>query len=92
MTAMRKIQIELPEHLAEDIDRKVASGDYNDASDVIVHSLEGVAKDDPFVEHWLRTEVVPMIERMQREGTSGIPGDEVKRRIRARHQASTNLA
>ncbi len=87
MTAMRKFQIELPEYLAEDIDRKVASGDYSDASDVIVHSLEGVTKDDPFIEHWLRTDVLPTIERMDRDGRAGLTSEQVFGGVRERYLA-----
>jgi Arc/MetJ-type ribon-helix-helix transcriptional regulator len=87
MTAMRKIEIELPEHLAEAIDRQVADGDYVSPSDAIVHALEDTPRNDPVVEHWLRAEVLPTIERRQREQTQGIPIEQIMEELKARRAA-----
>lgn len=87
MAVMRKLEIELPQHLADDIDRRVASGGYAGPSDVIVHALETVADHDHEVEHWLRTQVGPTLERRDRDKTAGVPLDEAVELLKARRQA-----
>ncbi len=89
MTAMRKIQIELPEEVAEGIDRRVASGEYSDASAVIRQALDDRFQDDPVIEHWLRTEVVPTYDRWKREGSRGLTSKEVFGGLEARYLAQT---
>ncbi|AQR62317.1 hypothetical protein BZG35_12175 [Brevundimonas sp. LM2] len=77
----------MPQHLAEDIDRQVASGDFTDPSDVIAHALEHAVRIDPVIEHWLRTEVLPTIERIERDGPANLTSELVFGGLRERYLA-----
>ena len=88
MAAMRKITVEVPEATAREIDAKVASGFSETAEAYVLESLETyLISQNPEVERWLRDEVVPTLDRMERENTPGIPADEVFAQAKARHLA-----
>lgn len=90
MAATRKITVELPEQTAREIDAKVASGFSESAEAYVVESLETyLLSQDPGVENWLRTEVVPTLERIERENTPGIPAEQVLNLLRNRQSART---
>lgn len=98
MSALRKITVEVSEDLARRIDAEVSSGFYSDEADLVVDSLEAhfdaplLRHGDPEVERWLRDEVVPTLERIERENTPGIPSDQVLARLKARHEAKRQRA
>ena len=88
MTAMRKIEIELSEDVAAEIDAKVATGAYADPAAYVVESVETYLQDqDPEIERWLLEEVVPTLERIDREGSTGLSAEQVFGRARERYLA-----
>ncbi len=73
MESTRRLDIELPEDLADAVEARVSAGEYASVSDVVADGLRALAEreDDPAwdaeVERWLREEVVPTAQRV-REG------------------------
>ncbi|CAN5237586.1 hypothetical protein BH10PSE1_BH10PSE1_26500 [soil metagenome] len=98
MAAMRKITIEVPEALALRLDAQVEEAGYESENALVVESLEihldhsRYDGSDPEVERWLREQVVPTLERMDREATPGIPEDQVLGILKARRDARKSAA
>ncbi len=71
MESTRRLDIELPEDLADAIEARVSAGEYASVSDVVADGLRALAEreDDPAwdaeVEHWLKTEVAATYDRLK---------------------------
>ncbi|WP_395649822.1 hypothetical protein [Brevundimonas sp.] len=98
MSATRKIVIEVPEALALRLAAEVEDAGYENVSALVVESLE-VHLDhsrydgsNPGIESWLREQVLPTIERKDREKTPGIPESEVLARLKARRASRKSAA
>lgn len=83
MDAPRKLDIELPEDLAEAVSARVASGRFANASEVIQKGLRLLAEEeefefDPAVEEWLRTEVVARYDAVKAGREKSLTLDQVE--------------
>lgn len=87
MSTTEKRTISLPAEHASFIDAKVASGDYASASEVVRAGLRALQERDAAVERWLREEVVPTYDRMIADPGRGIPAEDVREKLMARHEA-----
>lgn len=87
MTASRTIQFEVSEEVAEFLHRKVESGAFADDGAVVQHALEEATEADAEFERWVQEQVVPTLERMDREGWSGVSIDEAWAELARRRQA-----
>lgn len=91
MSTERTIQVEVSDEVAEYIHRQVETGGFADEAAVVKHALEEARDADEAMERWLREEVKPTLERIEREASRGLTAEEVRieldRRRRAR-QAS----
>lgn len=87
MSTARRIQVEVSEEVAEFIHRKVATGAFADEGAVVRHALEEASEADAEVERWLREQVVPTLERIDREGSRGLTVDEVRAELDRRRRA-----
>jgi len=71
MESTRRLDIELPEDLADAVEARVSAGEYASVSDVVADGLRALAErdDDPAwdaeVERWLRTEVAATYDRLK---------------------------
>ena len=90
MESTRRLDIELPEDLADAVEARVSAGEYASVSDVVADGLRALAErdDDPAwdaeVERWLREEVVPTAQRV-REGKERLYSpEEVLRELESR--------
>jgi putative addiction module CopG family antidote len=63
--------------MAEFMDRKVASGEYPDESEVIRESLILLEDRDQSLERWLREEVVPVCLELEADPSKGLALSEV---------------
>jgi len=61
MRANRSITVSLPEDMAELVEKKIASGEFADESEVVAEGLRYLADHDAEIEQWLRNEVVPTL-------------------------------
>jgi antitoxin ParD1/3/4 len=94
MESTRRLEIELPEALADGVRARIESGEFADASEVVATGLALLEdrdreQEDPELEAWLRDEVVPAYEEWKTGGVKGLTADEVRaslaRRRSARH-------
>jgi len=83
MDATKRLDIELPEELAEAVDARVASGRFANASEVVQQGLRLLAGEeefetDPALEQWLRTEIVARYDAVKAGRDTGLTVDQVK--------------
>jgi antitoxin ParD1/3/4 len=77
MATNHQISVSLPEQLAALVQRKVASGEYADESDVICDSLQLLDEQENGLERWLREEVVAASQELNADPSSGLTSNEV---------------
>ena len=90
MRPNRSITISLPEDMAELVEKKVASGEFANESEVVAEGLRYLAGNHAEIEQWLKDEVVPTVKA--HDPAKAIPIDEVRRRINALMDASDKEA
>jgi antitoxin ParD1/3/4 len=92
MEATRRLEVELPEGLAESVRARVESGEFADESEVVATGLALLedrdgGEDDPQLEAWLRGEVVPAYQQWKSSGGIGLTAEEVRTSL-ARRRSS----
>jgi antitoxin ParD1/3/4 len=92
MDATRRLEVELPEALAEGIRARVESGEFADESEVVATGLallddRDAEGHDPELEAWLRNDVVPAYEDWKASGEKGLTADEVRASLARRRAA-----
>ncbi|HEU0135093.1 MAG TPA: type II toxin-antitoxin system ParD family antitoxin [Allosphingosinicella sp.] len=97
MDATRRLEIELPEALADSIRSRVESGEFADESEVVATGLalltdRDQVEDDPQLESWLRREVVPAYQEWKASGEKGLTADEVRASLARRRSQGTRDA
>ena len=85
MPSSEKRTVSLPTEQASYIDALVASGAYATVSEVVRAGLRALQERDAAVDRWLREEVVPVVDAMQRDPGRAIPIGQVTATLRARH-------
>ncbi len=100
MEATRRLEIELPEELADWVCEQVQSGRFESESDAVGCGLTVMrehdedAADDPETEAWLRDVVVPRYRAWKASGEPGLTIEEAqaslarRRAERQRHHAA----
>lgn len=83
MDATRRLEIDLPEEVAESVSLRVASGRFADASEVIQEGLRLLAENeeiqsDPAVEEWLRAVAVTRYDEWKANSSGGMTQEEVQ--------------
>jgi antitoxin ParD1/3/4 len=85
MSNIAKRTFSLPVQHAKFIDRKVRSGAFASASEVVRAGIRALQERDQAVERWLREEVAPAYDAMKARPSRGIPAAKVFATIRTRH-------
>jgi antitoxin ParD1/3/4 len=67
MAAVQKRTFSLRAEQADYIDAKVAQGEFASASEVVRAGLRALKERDDAVERWLREEVVPVFDAMEKD-------------------------
>jgi antitoxin ParD1/3/4 len=80
----------LNEHYETFIKKQLASGRYNNASEVVRAGLRMLEDFEESRERYLREEIPGRYEELQRDPSQGIPMDAARARFETKHQA--NLA
>ena len=84
---MRKIQVEVSEAVADFLHRKMETGEFADEGAVVLDALEGAIEEDLRIERWLREEVVPTLDRIDREPGRELSPQEVRAELERRRLA-----
>ena len=92
MSAASKRTFSLPAQQAKFIDKKVASGAYASASEVVRAGLRALQERDAAVDRWLKEEVTPVYDAMKADPTCGIPAREAFDAVRTRHAARLQVS
>jgi len=98
MSQTRRITVNLSEELAARLQFVAETAGFATVEAVIVESLQmqlaGSRYDgsDPDIEIWLREQVLPTLERRDREGSHDIPEHRVLEVLRQRRQARKSAA
>ena len=87
MSGTKRFNVDLPVELADLVEAKVASGEYDSVSDVLAEGLRALQEDDPAVERWLYEEVAPTYDAWKRDPSRGVPLEEAFDGLEARYQA-----
>lgn len=82
------MNVNLGDQLEELVRAKVASGEYNSASEVVRDGLRALLARDRAVERWLQNDVAAAYDAMKADPSRGISIDKVRDRLAARHQAT----
>jgi antitoxin ParD1/3/4 len=85
MTDRETRTVPLPAEEAEYVDSLVASGAYASASEVVRAGLQALQQREASIERWLRDEVVPVYDAMQRDPRRAISGREVTAALDSHH-------
>lgn len=83
-TKIQKRTVSLSKQHANYIDRKVRSGAYASASEVVRAGLRSLQEQDQAIERWLREEVAPTVDRIHSGKEKLIPAEEVFANLRSR--------
>ena len=87
MPATEKRTISLPPEHATYVDGLVKSGLYASASEVVRAGLRALQERDAAVENWLREEVAPVYDAIQRDPARAVPAKTAFEQVRAHHAA-----
>ncbi|WP_349364428.1 MAG: type II toxin-antitoxin system ParD family antitoxin [Roseitalea porphyridii] len=79
-----KRTVSLPQAAADYIDRKVDSGEYGSASEVVREGLRALRERDAAIEKWLREEVVPTYEAVKADPSQLLTHEEFFAGVRDR--------
>lgn len=77
----QQLSVTLPRELAEQIEKKVESGAYASASEVVSEGVRTLLDRDLSLDQWLRTEVVKGIAEYRTDPSTATPASEIKQRI-----------
>ena len=87
MRTTQQFSITLPMDMAEVVERKIKSGMYASASEVMRDGVRALLERDAALERWLREEVVAGYQEYTADPSKGVPAEKVVDRIRARRDA-----
>ena len=85
MSGSKKRLVALPVQQARYVDSLVEAGTYASASDVVCAGLRALKERDEAVERWLREDVLPVYDAMQRDPGRAVSSEAVIARLRSRH-------
>ena len=92
MGTTRQFSITLPNDMAEAVERKVKSGVYASASEVMHDGLRALLERDTAVDRWLREEVIGGHQEYLADPSQGIPAEFVLDRIEKRRYGNQAVA
>ena len=82
MEATRRMEIELPEELAESVSAQVASGRFANESEAVASALMLLREqDEDELEDWVREEIAAGYDEWRANPTGGVPIEEVNARL-----------
>jgi Arc/MetJ-type ribon-helix-helix transcriptional regulator len=89
MSETREVTVILPSEMARRMREKVAAGDYETESDVVLEGLEMLLGNDSALETWLRTEGVAAYDAHIADPSRALSIDEVRGNLAALRSRAT---
>lgn len=86
MASTQKRTFSLPAAQAKYIDKLVKSGGYASGSEVVRAGLRALKERDAAMEHWLREEVVPVLEEIDADPSQVITDEQLEATLLAEHK------
>lgn len=87
MRSTQPLTITLPLEMAQMVKDKVSSGQYATESEVIRDGLRTLAARDAAVDRWLREEVAPTMDALQKDPSLVSSLEDVRKRLHSRIDA-----
>jgi antitoxin ParD1/3/4 len=87
MRTTQQMSITLPNEMAEEVRRRVASGEYATESEVIRDGLRALAARERAVDAWLRESVVPAAAALEADPSRALSAADVRQAL-SRRRAS----
>ncbi|MBW6421155.1 type II toxin-antitoxin system ParD family antitoxin [Rhizobium sp. XQZ8] len=81
MRPNRSITISLPEDMVELVEKKIASGEFANESEVVAEGLRYLADNDAEIEQWIRDEVVPALEVHDADPSKAKSAEETRQEL-----------
>ena len=81
MSPTRSLTVTLPLDLAEQVEAKVAAGDYANESEVVRDGISMLLEQGAEVESWLSHDVATTYDAYKRDPSRAIPADEMLSRL-----------
>lgn len=79
MRPNRSITVSLPEDMIELVEKKVASGEFANESEVVAEGLRQLAEDD--VDQWIRDAVVPALDEHDADPSAARTAEETRQEL-----------
>ncbi len=93
MEETRRVDVELPEEMAEAVSARVASGRFANASEVIQEGLRLLdEQENEPLDDWLRAEVAERCRRIDQGQARLLSGDELRADLERRRAQSNEVA
>ena len=92
MPSTRSLTITLPATLAEQVETKVASGEYVSASEVVRDGLSSLFQNESAVEDWLRNHVAPTYDALMSDPGRSLSADQVIGRLEERARSARDTS
>lgn len=87
MKSTQQFSITLPHEMAEQVERKVNSGGYASASEVMREGIRALLQRDEAIERWLRTDVVAGHQEYLSDPSKAVPSDKIIQRAIERRRS-----
>ncbi|TPJ64530.1 type II toxin-antitoxin system ParD family antitoxin [Mesorhizobium sp. B2-6-1] len=87
MRSTQPLTITLPLEMAQMVKDKVSSGEYATESEVIRDGLRTLAARDAAIDRWLRGEVAPTMDALEKDPSHVSPLEDVRKRLHSRIDA-----
>ena len=84
---MGQMNVSVTDRLADFVRKKVRTGQYNSASEVVRDGVCALLERDAAVEQWLRDEVIAGHQEYLADPSQGVPAEEILDRIKAHRTA-----
>ena len=87
MRTTQQMSITLPNEMADEVRRRVASGEYATESEVIRDGLRALAERERAVDAWLRETVVPAAAALEADPSRALSVADVRKALARRRAA-----
>ncbi len=88
MGAVKQISITLPAEIVDQLEAKVAAGEYRSTSEAIQESLAALFQGDAGFEAWLNEVVRPVHAAMRADPDRGLSSGQIRTQLEKLNQAS----